>query len=353
MRTLPVQARNETLEWIMKLWFKSGAWASKKARQVAQQIVADEVESIAVIRHAAVGDMVLVRPFLIELRRFFPNAKITLSLCSNYMRGAPTELVDRVHVVYGSDQREVSLKQQINRAKELGYHDLVFDLAATSRSFWLCKLTAAKLKLGFPYRVMQRYIYYDVTIPRSDMRFEAETMLEMLNLLGHATQYPPKFDMQVEATMRDRPYLIYFPSASTEEKCWPHASFAELVALMSEHYPEYEHIVLEGIAEWESIDGMMETLSGRENVTGLRLDDFDETVSLVKGAELLVGNDMGIRNIAIACETRTVGIFFATEPFRYWPRYGGHEAAFTANGDVPSVDQVFGLACKVMDQAAG
>jgi len=333
----------------MKLWFKNGAWASKRGRRVASELVPEEVRSIVVIRHAAVGDMVLTRPFLIELRRFFPNARITLSLCSNYTRGAPVDLVDRVHVVYGSDQRQRTLREQIARARELGPQDVLFDLAATSRSFWLCKLTSAKLKIGFPYRLMQRHIYYDVAISRSDMRFEAENMLEMLNILGHATQYPLVFNMPVQAMQRARPYMVYFPSASTSQKCWPHSSFAELVKRMAVRYPNHDHIVLEGIAEWESIAEIMAVQGGRENVIGMKLDDFDATVSLVKGATLLVGNDTGIRNIAIACETPTVGIFFVTEPFRYWPRYHRHEAAFTPDGKVPDIEQVFALACKVVD----
>lgn len=335
----------------MKLWFKSGGWASKKGRQVAEALAPEDVKTVAVIRHAAVGDMVLTRPFLIELRRFFPNAKITLSLCSNYMRGAPTDLVDRVHVIYGSDQRERTLKEQIACAKELGPHDLLFDLAATTRGFWLCLLTPAKLKIGFPYHMLQRNIYYDIAISRSDMRFEAENMLEMLNILGHATHYPPVFDMRVQATPRSRPYIVYFPSASMPLKCWPHAHFAGLVKQMAAHYPSHDHIVLEGIAEWESIDEIMAAQGGCDNVIGMRLDDFDATVSLVKGAALLVGNDTGIRNIAIACETPTVGIFFATDPFRYWPRYHHHEAAFTPDGKLPGVEQVFALACKVVDAA--
>ncbi len=333
----------------MKLWFKSGGWASKKARQIVGTLAPQDIKTVAVIRHAAVGDMVLTRPFLIELRRFFPNAKITLSLSTNYTRGAPDDLVDDVHVVYGNDQRGHSLKQQIARAKELGPQDMLFDLAATTRSFWLCKLTPAKLKIGFPYHLAQRYLYYDVTVSRSDMRFEAENMLEMLNIFGHATQHPPVFAMSVQPTQRPRPYIVYFPSASTSIKCWPHSHFAELVKQMAERYPEHDHIVLQGIAEWESIDEIMAAQNSRENAIGMKLDDFDATVSLMKGAALLVGNDTGIRNIAIACETPTVGIFFATDPFRYWPRYHHHEAAFTPDGQVPSVEQVFELASKVMD----
>ena len=332
----------------MKLWFKSGAWCRSKIAGVVKELKPEDILSVAVIRHAAVGDMVLTRAFLIEARRFFPNARITLSLSSNYTRGAPTDLVDRLHTIYGSDQRQVSLKDQIKRAKELGAHDIIFDLAATARSFWLCKLTPAKIKVGFPYKAVQRRLFYDVTILRSDLRFEAENMLDMLSIFGHRCQYPPVFDMQVKAANRDKPYVLYFPSASTPEKCWPHENFAELISSMADQYPEYEHVVLKGIAEWESIEEILAHQAGRNNVTGMSLDDYDATVSLVKGSSLMIGNDTGIRNVAIVCETPTVGIFFSTEPFRYWPRYGRHEAVFNYDGSVPAVADVYEAAQKIL-----
>ncbi|OGT20643.1 MAG: hypothetical protein A2V90_06745 [Gammaproteobacteria bacterium RBG_16_57_12] len=185
-------------------------------------------------------------------------------------------------------------------------------------------------------------------MPRSDLRFEAENMLEMLSVFGHRHHYPPVFAMPVQATQRERPYLVYFPSASTSAKCWPHASFSALIKQMVLRYPDHDHIVLQGIAEWESVDGIMAAQHGRANVIGMKLDDFDATVSLVKGAALLVGNDTGIRNIAIACETPTVGIFFITEVFRYWPRYGRHEAVFNQDGSVPSIEDVFAAATRVL-----
>ena len=118
----------------MKLWFERGAWASAKGRKRVAALSADNAESIALIRHAALGDMVLIRPFIFELRKFFPNATITLSLVSNYVYGAPEELVDRIHIIYGSDQRNVSKLLQYRKIKELGYHDIIFDMASP-RSF--------------------------------------------------------------------------------------------------------------------------------------------------------------------------------------------------------------------------
>ena len=64
----------------MQFWFTKGVWVSKKARQAVKQLSRETVRNIAVIRHAALGDMVLTRAFLIEARQAFPNAKITLSL---------------------------------------------------------------------------------------------------------------------------------------------------------------------------------------------------------------------------------------------------------------------------------
>jgi len=324
----------------MKLWFKSGGWAGRRARGVAASINPDEVKSIAVIRHAAVGDMVLTRPFLIELRRFFPNAAITLSLCSNYTRGAPEELVDRVHVVYGSDRKDVPLKAQIARARELGEHDLLFDLAVTPRSFYTCLLTRTKLKISFPYKAIERHLFYDVAVQRSDFQFEADNILDTLRILGHRVEYPPQFLMPVESYQHPRPYLVYFPSASTPKKCWPKGHFSRLVDALSVKHPEYDHIILKGISEWETIDEIVDPLADRENVIAMQLNDFDETLSFVRGATLLIGNDTGIRNIAIACETPTVGVFFDTEPYRYWPRYGLHDAVFCSDAQVPDVDAV-------------
>jgi ADP-heptose:LPS heptosyltransferase len=293
--------------------------------------------------------MVLTRPFLVELRRFFPQAEITLSLSSNYQRGAPADLVDRIHVVYGSDRKDVSLRAQLRRARELGPQDILFDQAATSRALWLCRLTPAKLKVGFPYRALQRVMLYDVTVPRSDLRFEAETLLDMLSVLGHGSAYPPAFAVPRNPVRRATPYIVYFPSASTADKCWPRPRFAELIGRMAQQYPRHEHIVLQGIAEWENTDDILRSLQGRENVTGMQAADVDDTVSLLQGAALLVANDTGIRNLAIACDTPTVGIFFKTEMFRYWPRYGRHAAAFVPDGDYPAVEQVFALAVKTLE----
>ena len=334
----------------MKLWFERGAWASAKGRTRAAAISQDEVKSIAVIRHAALGDMVLVRCFIAELRKHFPKASITLSIVSNYTYGAPEDMVDRLHVVHGSDQRQTPLFEKIRRIRALGYHDLIFDLAATSRSLLTCLLNPAGLKVGFPYRMSQRRLFYDLTVLRSDFKFEAELMLDMLNLLGCKTDYPPQFHMTTQPEQRQRPYLIYFTSASTPAKSWPEANFSALLQEAADKYPGFDHLVLEGTGEWESIDGLMQQVSKKDNIHAVKSMSLEKVMQLLKGAHLVVCNDTGIRNLAIALETPTLGIFFSTVPFRYWPRYGLHDASFLSDGRIPDVEQVLSDLTHIMEK---
>jgi len=332
----------------MKFWFNNGGWISNKAHQQITALTRDNVKFITVIRHAALGDMVLTRPFLIELRKAFKNSFITLSICSNYTRGVPEDLVDKVHIVHGTDQRDVPYGTRKKRFKELGHQDIIFDLAATNRSFRTCFHNSAKLKVGFPYRWIRARMFYDFTVHRSDLSYEVDNMLSMLHAIGVKTSHPHKFNMPGEKLARDKPYIIYFTGASIKQKCWPLESFSGLINRMSAEYPKYDHLILGGIQDWEKSETVLDHTNDANNINSIEADNINDTVSLLKGADLVVANDTGIRNLAIACETPTVGIFTITVPFRYWPRTTNHDIVLSDNEHVPSVKNVFNTCASVL-----
>jgi len=318
----------------MKLWKEANTWQSNKATEKLARIDSTDIYSIVVIKHAAFGDMLLLRPFLIELRKAFPEAKITLSVISHYLRGLPEDLVDRVHVVPSSKEKK-GIRYALKTYKELGPHDLLFDLTASTRSFILSLITKAKFKIGFQYRSLHKFIY-DFAIPRSTYRFEAGTFLEQLCPLGIDYIWPPHFDMKVSPVKRDKPYIVYFPTASTPNKSWPAENFSILIRNMAVEFPQFEHLILSGISDWEKVvaNSIMSSSSEIENVTlmGARPDDQ----ALIQGANLLVSNDTGIRHLGIALNTTTVCIFSSTPPYRYWPRYGHHQVVYNQDGSMPN-----------------
>jgi len=332
----------------MKFWFSKGVWASRRARRVIQTLSREEIKKVAVIRHAALGDMVLTRAFLIEARKAFPNAEITLSIVSNYTRGCPADLVDRIHVVE-SNSKQQTLRQTIKRFKELGPQDLIFDLATSNKSIKICLLNKARLKIGFPYRALQARFIYDVATCRSDLNFEVCDMLNQLHIFGVKTPYPHVYAMPGRALTRARPYIVYFSGASTKLKCWPNQHFTELMRRMSSEYPDCDHLILEGIQDWEReyVREILEPLKDLKNTGSIAANDIEQTTSLVRGAELVVSNDTGIRHLAIVSDTPTVGIFFG-DPYRYWPRYSIHEVALPKVDGPPEVDDVASMCLKIL-----
>lgn len=121
--------------------------------------------------------------------------------------------------------------------------------------------------------------------------------------------------------------------------------FGELIKQSAKKYADFDHFILKGKEEWESIDEILAYSKAQKNVEGLDINTLDETIALIKGASLVVSNDTGIRHLAIAAGVPSVGIFFSSErftclPFRYWPRYGPHKIVLDTEGIPPAVDAV-------------
>jgi len=330
------------------LWFEKGAYASKKARLYqANEFDPSKVKNIAVIRHAALGDQVITRAFLIEARKFFPNAKITLCAVSNYQYAMPSDLVDSVHIMPGRQKgRKVTLSEKLRKANELEDQDIIFDLAATNRSYWLLTFTKAKLKIGFPYRPALAKLFYDIAIFRSDLTPEVESMLHMLKLLGHNPSYPLDFGYPDNRSQRDteKPYIVYFGGASQERKMYPFDKLTNLMNLAAAELPDYQHIYLEGISDTEKGDKLGKLTSDNINIQPSM--DLDEVITFIAKASVVVSTDTGIRNVAISTHTPTVGIFYATVPFRYTPVYENHYITMNSNADIPTPEAILNTICK-------
>jgi len=328
----------------LKLWFERGAWASAKGRRLIESTDPRNVKKIAVVRHAALGDMVLIRPFLVECRRFFPSAELTLSIVSNYSYGLPTDLIDSVHILHGSDQPGVSFRARIARAKELGPVDILFDLADTTRSRYLCLLADAKIKVGFPYAWYLRNLLFHAAVPRTDFSFEAINMLDTLMLFGASPKIPPQFGWgslrRSNDSLPKSPYIVYFPFASVNSKCWDTENYLRSISRLAQMHPSYEHIILGGVGKNEALQPFEAALAEFKNIRFQRPLELDETLRFLSHARLVISNDTGIRNLAISLDVPSIGIFFATVPYRYWPRYGKHRALFNADGSPPSVEDL-------------
>lgn len=332
---------------MIKLWLERGAWASTHARRYFSGISPEEIRRVGVIRHAALGDMVLVRPFLSEIKRYFPNAEVVLSVVSNYMDGIPHDLVDSIHVMPGNHIKGLSVLSRIKAAKEIGSVDILFDLADTTRSRYICFFASAKVRIGMSYKPYLSRLLHDAAVWRSDFVFEADNMLHALMLIGAKPLDPMSFSWraQREGPLSIGARILYFPFASTSQKMWPIENWIELIEHSCKFWPQHEHLVLSGSQAWEKATDVLE-IRFQFRPSNLEFEEpcsLDQLTKIIQYSALLISNDTGVRNLAIALGTPTIGIFFNTVPYRYLPRGAQHLATFRGDGSVPSADEVIQL----------
>lgn len=317
---------------MMKAWIDKCAYLSPKGHEWLKGVSPSEVKRILVIRQCAFGDYMATRPFLVELRKLFPNAHITLATVSTYRYAVPEDLIDEVFV----QKTEGSLAEQWRALRDVASFDMLFDLADTARSRLLTFRTTASIKLGFPYRSLFNHLLYDVGLRRTNYHYEAEVLLDFLKVMGHKPTYPLDFAMPRHLGSEAERIIAYFPFASTPDKSLSLGSWRQLIEESARAFSDYQHILLEGNKVAESGDFIAEVVAGNSNVSVQPCMELGDLAEWMAHVSILVCGDTGVRNLALATHTPTLGIFFKTLPYRYWPRYENfHEAVFRLDGSMP------------------
>jgi len=333
----------------MKLNFRpKAAFASKKAFKYLQDKNPTDIKQIVVIRHAAIGDFMNIRPFLLGLKSFFPNAKITLSTINTYAYGTPDDLIDYVHIIDRTiGDKKTSVFQRIKQIRRLPKADLLFDLTDSSLSLYTAIFSKPKLKIGYSYRPSRRF-FYDISTLRSDFVLEADSVLHMLYMLGYSRHGDLQYGYDKKYPKQPVRRIVYFAGASMKNKCWSKDKFTALIGKLSDQYPDYQHVILQGIRDDEKFLEIYTQLLGNKNVVLQETMNLEGVMQFLSNSHLLISNDTGIRNMAIATQTPTIGIFFDIAPFKYWPNEKIHDCVFNEDYQQPSVDSVFKSAQRMM-----
>ena len=340
----------------MKLNFRTGAaFASQKAKSYFAAKNPQDITQVVVIRHAAIGDFMVIRPFLIALREYFPNARITLSVLRTSMYGMPKDLVDDIYIVDKYQQNDTSKKtsffSRLEQTRSLPKADILFDLTDSSLSLMLSIFSGASIKVGYSYRALRR-LFYDISTLRSDFVWEGNSILHQLQILGANTDYDPyRFDLSTKTRDTQNPYIIYFAGASVANRCWGEKNFKELIELMCQKYPHYRHVILQGIKEDEKFEAIYTPLEEYSQVTLQAALPLDAVYDYLAQASLVVVGDTGVRNMAVATNTPTLGIMWAPyiSPLRYLPKLRYHKVVFNPDFVKPKVAYVFEKCSKMIE----
>jgi heptosyltransferase-2 len=297
----------------------------------------DEVARILVFELWNIGDVILAMPFLAQLRRTFPRAKISLASRTHAVELlAGTGLVDEfitADMNWTPDDEPSAPRKAASLwhfAKILRRHD--FDVAFSSRSHlrerFLLALSGARRRVGFA--LPQQDAALTDPIEFGDARHRVEQWMQLLGPFDGGPRVElPRLCIQKDEQLwaagfltsrgvaRDDLVIGIHPGASLTEKRWPLDRFREVAETMMTQ-PGVR------VLAFAEPNGYGSELFAIPGVVSAEVE-LRQLMALIARCDMLVCNDSGPMHIAGALGVPTVAMFGSGIDQWFSPLGGGHE----------------------------
>ncbi len=280
----------------------------------------DKIKKILIFKLCCLGDIVMLTPVINTLKENFPDAHITVIVCS-WVKGITGYLKNVDSVIINDDlyKKKFSdkIKGVLNIISVLREHsfDLAF-LGHRNNIFGLIlKLSRIKYRLGFSGT---KFINYGE--PFDDEQHEVYRYLSILNSIGiepknRQLELKRKYkrdEIKNKFNIDDGKFIIGVfpfgginPGTGMNIKRWELNKYFELIEKLLKEYPDSLILLFEGSEKDEKIS---ESLHSR-NVLKLEIN-----FSLISVCNILVSGDTGAMHIAAGFNVPTLSVFGPTDP---------------------------------------
>ncbi len=280
---------------------------------------------ILIIRTGAVGDCVLTAPVLTSLRQSYADISIELLGNRDYLSPlVSVGLADASHSIDRPGFSKMFFPQEeipSDLGAFFGSYDAVLSFVPDPERTFSHNL----LSLGIPL------ILRGTPKPDSGKRIHItrHLMLALKPLDIDTSLTIPFFTLPPsELSAASKPYLTdieemsappiaLHPGSGGRDKCWPAASFAELVSAISEKGCNI--VLTSGPADDDAIEALHQHL-GNTMPRVLRHIPLRDLGCILGKCAGFIGNDTGITHLAAATGIPTIALFGPTDPAVWGPR---------------------------------
>lgn len=296
----------------------------------------EERKRILVLRYRFIGDTILTVPFLRNLRRAEPDARIVWVVApgsSDVVRGIP--YVDdmvywdpvTIHADSRGGHRTLAAKWAFIKELRKERFDKVYVLKRSFSSAIIALLTGARERIGFdtegrgilltkrvPYRQDQHEVLNFLDVLRADGIRVTDDFLECWTT---PEEDAAAAKLLADAGVSDRQRLVAIhPFSANVRRGWPLENFAGLAAGFREK--GCATIVLGSPGDRKHLDPVRE-LFGEETVDLVGKCPLRVTMALLKRCSLFVGNDSGVMHLAAASGVPLLALFGPQSPVKFGP----------------------------------
>lgn len=304
---------------------------------------ANSPQKILLIKNRAMGDAIIGLSSVQYLSDICPDSKIfyfTPSWIQPLFAQIKTQATEILGFKLQKLRDYIILFKQIRKIRP----DCIIELHQSSRTKILCTLYSWLFRIPYYFHnhhstqgdILDQGQVKPVIQRDLDGVFTAcQKMGFVQQKVPHYLDYPPKLNSKQSVETHKR-RIIFGIVATRTTKQWPLGYFYQLLSILKNHYPDIEIIIplSKGLMDkkiadqWNHLDSLKQS--------NLVFESLDKLPGLFSTASLYIGNDTGIKHLAVSVGIPTITLFGPEDPLEWHPyEKNKHPYFFHHNKDIP------------------
>ncbi len=282
---------------------------------------------IVVVAPNWLGDAVMSLPFLLELRALFPAAVISV-VCRDYVSEIYSRKKEIDRIILYRKRGFTSKNSLIRELRKSGPWDIAFLLPPSFSSAFAVFLAGVKRRIGYgtDFRSilltdsLEGGLYRKGHLSSNYVRLIESVSDRVSESKSLPSIVPPgNWKGIIESKGITGNYAVFSAGASYgPAKIWPAENYLKLAELLYEN--KGLEIVAVGTGKDKEYLNLIVDIKRKQGINLAGECDIKELIAILKGAEVVVGNDSGPVHISAALGVPTVSLFGSTSPLWTGPR---------------------------------
>ncbi|MGM0410233.1 MAG: glycosyltransferase family 9 protein [Bacillota bacterium] len=315
-------------------------------------------KKILIIRLSSIGDVLLTTPVIKVLKNNFPKASLSYLVedkSEGIIKNNP--YLDEVIIFSKKELKNISQNEGkisafkyiinfINKLKKKDY-DLVIDLHSVFRSGVFSFFTFADYRIGFKKQLIS--LLYTKRIKNSPGKHVVDEYLSILKTLDidykniekeFTINIPVSTKNKIDNLFNENNYemkkkIAIVPSTSREKKDWDEKKFAKLADWLI-NKKDVTLFLLGSPPERKKCLRIKEIMRQPPVILAGKTD-LIELAEVIRRLDLLITGDTAPLHIAMALNTKLVGLYGPTSPKRYGPYKGNNLIIKSKNNNIDEI----------------
>ncbi len=286
-----------------------------------------KIEKILILRFSSLGDVILTTPVIGALKTKFPQSKIFFLTKAQYadVLSADPRIFSLIEFDPISRHKGVSGFLKLIKELRTNDFDLLVDLHANLRSFFVRHMIKSKIKLKYSKRWLSRFLMVHFKFFKTKSIHTVDSYLKVLkNIQIYAPERNPLIFLRQDDVEFSNHFLLeqevekddivvgMHPGARWKTKRWDEWKFEQVCRSLINRY-NYKIMLLGDIEDKKLIEEIKKDLPDIKLIKAVDLP-LGKFMSLIKRCDCLITNDSGPMHIASALQVPVVVIFGPTHP---------------------------------------